>query len=212
MYSKSHWSQPRSGSAFLSSETDGLDIQSRDGDDDVASESQRGLCGVTISPHLCRKCVGHPSPVHYYLDLHWLVNMAPARTENEVSWPTDTNKLSAQYQGSPRNVEHISAIEWDQSLQPKDYEICGTDPDSKILFLDVNILDSTGAEPFKGDVLIKGEHLLRHIRVWNLYRVILRAPAPHQFNVLKQYCAPQGSCLEQDNALLLWAKYQILRY
>lgn len=83
--------------------------------------------------------------------------MAPARTVDEVSWPTDTNKLSAQYQGSPRNVEHINAIQWDRSLQPKHYEICGTDASSKILFLDVNILDSTGAETYRGDVLIEGE-------------------------------------------------------
>lgn len=86
--------------------------------------------------------------------------MAPARTEDEVSWPTDTNKLSTQYQGSPRNVKHINAIQWDQSFQPKYYEICGTDPDSKILFLDVNILDSTGAEPYRGDVLIEGKQFL----------------------------------------------------
>lgn len=86
-----------------------------------------------------------------------LVGMAPARTEDEVSWPTDTNKLSTPYQGSPRNLKHINAIQWDRSLQPKHYEISGTDPESKILFLDVNILDSTGAEPYKGDVLIEGE-------------------------------------------------------
>lgn len=83
--------------------------------------------------------------------------MAPARTVDEVSWPTDTNKLSSQYEGFPRNVDHINEIQWDRSLRPKHYEIRGTDPDSKILFLNVNILDSTGAEPYKGDVLIEGE-------------------------------------------------------
>ncbi|KAK7699406.1 hypothetical protein SLS64_011702 [Diaporthe eres] len=81
--------------------------------------------------------------------------MAPARTEADPSWPTDTNKPPTSYQGSPRNVKHIDAIPWDRSLEPKHYEICGTDPDSKILFLDVNILDSTGAEPYKGDILIE---------------------------------------------------------
>lgn len=86
-----------------------------------------------------------------------IINMAPARTLDEVSWPTDTNKHSSHYQGSPRNVDHINEIQWDRSLQPKQYEICGTDPDSKILFLNVNILDSTGAEPYKGDVLIEGK-------------------------------------------------------
>ena len=41
-------------------------------------------------------------------------------------------------------------------LQPKNYEIAGTHPDSRILFRDVRILDSTGREPYPGDVLIKG--------------------------------------------------------
>lgn len=86
-----------------------------------------------------------------------LLTMAPARTEDEVSWPTDSNKPSAPYQGSPRNIKPINDIQWDASLQPKHYDICGTDPDSKILFLNVNILDSTGTEPYTGDVLIEGE-------------------------------------------------------
>lgn len=37
--------------------------------------------------------------------------------------------------------------------------MAGTHPDSKILFLDVNILDSTGREPYMGDVLIEGERI-----------------------------------------------------
>jgi predicted amidohydrolase YtcJ len=36
----------------------------------------------------------------------------------------------------------------------------GTDSDSKILFLDVNILDSTGADPYRGDVYIEGERIV----------------------------------------------------
>lgn len=93
--------------------------------------------------------------------------MAPARTEDDVSWTTDNKGAydSVPYGGAPRNVEAINAICWDQSLEPKHYEISGTDPDSKILFLDVNILDSTGSEPYKGDVLIEGEQSLRYIEV-----------------------------------------------
>ena len=41
-------------------------------------------------------------------------------------------------------------------LQPKNYEIAGTHPDSRILFRNVKILDSTGRVPYLGDVLIKG--------------------------------------------------------
>lgn len=47
-------------------------------------------------------------------------------------------------------------VEFDKSLTPKKYEIKGTDPNSKILFTDVNIIDSTGADPFRGDVYIEG--------------------------------------------------------
>lgn len=61
--------------------------------------------------------------------------------------------------GFPRNIASIDAIKFDTNLQPKNYEIAGTHPDSKILFLDVNILDSTGKEPYNGDVLIEGERI-----------------------------------------------------
>lgn len=48
------------------------------------------------------------------------------------------------------------SVHFDPSLKPKNYTIKGTDPNSKVLFRDVNILDCTGAEPFKGDVYIEG--------------------------------------------------------
>ena len=82
--------------------------------------------------------------------------MSPARTEPPVSWPTDVDALLKAYTGPPRNIEPIDALNFDPSLQPKQYYILGTHPDSTILFTDVNIFDSTGREPFKGDVLIKG--------------------------------------------------------
>jgi hypothetical protein len=83
--------------------------------------------------------------------------MAPARLEEPpVSWPA-VDVEPKTYQGPPRNVEPISKIAWDSSLQPKKYSIFGTHPESRILFLDVNILDSTGREPYRGDVLIEGE-------------------------------------------------------
>ncbi|KAI5776574.1 hypothetical protein EDC01DRAFT_625166 [Geopyxis carbonaria] len=47
----------------------------------------------------------------------------------------------------------------DNPLKPKEYHMAGTHPDSRILFLDVNIFDSTGAEPYRGDVLIHGERI-----------------------------------------------------
>ncbi|KAL9067313.1 MAG: hypothetical protein Q9157_006854 [Trypethelium eluteriae] len=50
-------------------------------------------------------------------------------------------------------------VHFDSSLKPKNYQIKGTSPDSKILFKDVNILDSTGKEPYRGDVFIQGERI-----------------------------------------------------
>ena len=71
------------------------------------------------------------------------------------SWPP-VEVEPEPYQGPPRNIEAIKNIKWDDNLQPKKYEIHGTHPESKILFLGVNILDSTGKEPYRGDVLIEG--------------------------------------------------------
>jgi hypothetical protein len=83
--------------------------------------------------------------------------MAPSRTASFSERDTPT----APYSGPPRNVTGINAINFSSSLKPKEYQILGTHPDSRILFLDVNILDSTGSEPFKGDVLIEGERIVK---------------------------------------------------
>ncbi|KAL2000653.1 hypothetical protein VTN02DRAFT_2792 [Thermoascus thermophilus] len=72
------------------------------------------------------------------------------------SWAESASKLEP-YDGPPRNVKYIEDLKFDDSLRPKKYEIQGTHPDSKILILDVSILDSTGKEPYRGDVLIEGE-------------------------------------------------------
>lgn len=48
-------------------------------------------------------------------------------------------------------------VHFDPSLKPKSYQIKGTDPNSKVLFRDVNIIDSTGRDPFRGDVYIEGQ-------------------------------------------------------
>ena len=50
-------------------------------------------------------------------------------------------------------------VHFDQSLKPKSYTIKGTSPNSKILFQDVNILDSTGKPRFNGDVYVEGERI-----------------------------------------------------
>ncbi|RDW63336.1 hypothetical protein BP6252_10881 [Coleophoma cylindrospora] len=83
--------------------------------------------------------------------------MAPSKL-NEPPPSFTTTNLSP-YTGAPRNVEYINNINFGSSLQPRSYEIQGTLPDSKILFTDVTILDSTGQEPYRGDVLIVGERI-----------------------------------------------------
>lgn len=85
--------------------------------------------------------------------------MAPSRTDDPLPSFSQTSTSSEPYRGQPRNIENINAINFDKALQPKDYCILGTHPDSKILFTDVNILDSTGREPYHGDVLIEGERI-----------------------------------------------------
>ncbi|KAK3076453.1 hypothetical protein LTS18_012965, partial [Coniosporium uncinatum] len=50
-------------------------------------------------------------------------------------------------------------VHFDPKLKPKSYQIKGTRSDSKILFVDVNILDSTGREPYRGDVYLEGERI-----------------------------------------------------
>jgi len=71
-----------------------------------------------------------------------------------------TNGMNGHVNGaSDGKVDTMNSHEYvhfDPSLKPKNYSIKGTDPNSKILFRDVNILDSTGADPFKGDVYIEG--------------------------------------------------------
>ncbi|KAJ4388561.1 hypothetical protein N0V93_006019 [Gnomoniopsis smithogilvyi] len=46
-------------------------------------------------------------------------------------------------------------VQFDPSLKPRDYHIKSHEQNSKILFRDVNIIDSTGKDPFRGDVYIE---------------------------------------------------------
>lgn len=87
--------------------------------------------------------------------------MAPARTDDGIPSFSAAGDSEEVYNGPPRNAAAINAISFDKSLQPKEYKMLGTHPESKILFTDVNILDSTGREPYKGDVLIEGERIIK---------------------------------------------------
>lgn len=83
--------------------------------------------------------------------------MTPSQIEPENGWTKLTVSDLASTDGLPRNLAAIDAIEFAESLKPKAYDILGTHPESKILFLDVNILDSTGNDPYRGDVLVEGK-------------------------------------------------------
>lgn len=83
--------------------------------------------------------------------------MAPIRIEPQNAWSMAAPAAESEaYNGPPRNLAAINALDFDESLRPEHYEILGTHPESKILFLDFSILDSTGQAPYRGDALVQG--------------------------------------------------------
>lgn len=92
--------------------------------------------------------------------LHYFT-MSPSKIEEPPSSFSQNSVNEPPYQGPPRNITNINAIQFDKALQPKQYELLGTHPESKILFTNVKILDSTGREPYSGDVLIEGQRITR---------------------------------------------------
>jgi len=85
--------------------------------------------------------------------------MAPSRLDDPIPSFSQTSTSSEPYKGPPRNVATINSINFATNLQPNNYTILGTHPESRILFLDVNILDSSGQDPYHGDVFIEGERI-----------------------------------------------------
>lgn len=82
--------------------------------------------------------------------------MAPSAVDDRGVMTNGINGHVNGMNGDKGNMFAHDYVQFDQSLKPKSYSIKGTDPNSKVLFRDVNILDSTGADPFKGDVYIEG--------------------------------------------------------
>lgn len=74
---------------------------------------------------------------------------------SNVSWMSKDCPID-HYDGPPRNVAYIDQLHFEPKLQPVNYEIAGTSASSKILILDVEILEATGREPYRGDVYIVG--------------------------------------------------------
>lgn len=81
-----------------------------------------------------------------------------------VSWPAFSldnfqTASGGPYKGPPRNVKPIQDYKVKPELLPQNYKIKGTDSASKILFVNVNIIESSGREPYKGSVYIQGSFL-----------------------------------------------------
>ncbi|EHK44921.1 hypothetical protein TRIATDRAFT_264804 [Trichoderma atroviride IMI 206040] len=93
-----------------------------------------------------------------------------------VSWPAFSldsfqSTPGEHYQGPPRNVKPIQEYKVKPELLPPSYEIKGTDLASNILFVNVNITESSGREPYKGSVYIQGE------------RIVLVGPIPNEIEL-----------------------------
>ena len=73
----------------------------------------------------------------------------------KISWISPDYPIE-KYEGPPRNIASIDQLDFDSNLQPVNYEIAGTASSSRILILDVEILEATGRELYRGDVLITG--------------------------------------------------------
>ncbi|CAM1504602.1 Fc.00g021930.m01.CDS01 [Cosmosporella sp. VM-42] len=88
--------------------------------------------------------------------------MESLKSPGSVSWPQGSHspwKSCPNSNDFPRNIAYIHKLKIDPDLQPTKYEINGTHPETRILFVGVRILDSTGREPYLGDVLIEGEKI-----------------------------------------------------
>ena len=61
----------------------------------------------------------------------------------------------------PRKIASINAISFPCSPKFAPYTILGTGLDSKILFLDVLVLDPIREDPYRGSVLIEGGKIIK---------------------------------------------------
>ncbi len=73
-----------------------------------------------------------------------------------------TNGLGDDWDWRKPEIKGRTLLKLDERIKIPVREMAGTDPDSRILFKDVQILDSTGREPFGGDVLVIGERI-KHV-------------------------------------------------
>lgn len=89
----------------------------------------------------------------YFTSFPIAISMAPSLVNHHSGLTNGSSNHGVA--GDSMNPHDL--VQFDPFLKPKDYTIKGTDPSSKVLIRDVNIIDSTGADPFRGDVYIEGE-------------------------------------------------------
>lgn len=117
---------------------------------------------------------GHPCPNFSLIPCKYALSTKPIRdicfisdiTPTAMAPPAAVDASGRMLNGfSDKKIDTMNPhelVQFDKSLTPRKYEIKGTDPNSKVLFLDVNIIDSTGNDPFHGDVYIEGERI-KHV-------------------------------------------------
>lgn len=99
-----------------------------------------------------------------FLSSSTFADMSPSAVDSQGRMTNGVNGYATdtQQNGANGKIDTMNPhdyVHFDPSLKPKSYHMKGTDPNSKVLFRDVNIIDSTGREPFTGDVYIEGERI-----------------------------------------------------
>lgn len=80
------------------------------------------------------------------------------KSYNEADLPK-VNGLGEPWDYRKPQIRGIDLTKPDSRIVVPRREMAGTHPESKILFSNVRILDSTGAQPYDGDVLVEGERI-----------------------------------------------------
>ncbi|KAG9312514.1 hypothetical protein JVU11DRAFT_6908 [Chiua virens] len=74
--------------------------------------------------------------------------------------PDNANGLGEPWDPQNPSFRGIDLTKADSRLKIPNVEIRSSSNDTLVAFVDVNILDSTGADPYRGDVLVKGQRII----------------------------------------------------